>query len=182
MLEVKRVVIYGLVNSATDHRDYAVLGEWVFDLYERQISPTHRVEKTTYHDPKTGRFVKAPKIDAKGRWHDPKTGRFIKTGKVVTTTQYVSVITGQFVKAPLTGPKPSGGIPGDDQIVADVLEIIEDETGHRLYRTPGMRESGQDRVSIGIQHLSDEELKRTYTYAEFLRELRHRAHNEWGNR
>jgi len=161
-VEVKRVVIYGIVNAA-DHRDYATIGEWSMDLYERPVLPTIQAQLTQRRSKKTGRFLKGKRY-------------------ATSRTQYRDPGTGRFVKAPLTGPKPTGGIPDDDTIVADVLRIIEDETGHRLYRTPGMRESGQDRVSIGIQHLSDEELKRTYTYAEFLRELRHRAHNEWVNR
>ena len=159
MVEVKRVVIYGLVN-ASDHRDYAVIGEWSFDLYERTILPTRRVELVQRRSKRTGRFVKGgKKVYARAQYRDPTTGRF--------------------VKAPLTGPKPSG-IPDDDTIVADVLNVIEDETGHRMFRTPSQREAGEDRVSIGIQHIED--LKRTYTYAEFLRELRHRAHNEWSYR
>jgi hypothetical protein len=160
--DVKRVVVYGLVNSDRDHRDYAIIGEWQFDLYERTVLPA----------------VQAPL-----QLRRTKKGRFAKRSraKQETRTQYRDPISGRFVKAPLTGPKPSG-IPDDDTIVADVLDIIENETGHRLFRTPGQKESGSDRVSIGIQHLDADQLKNTYTYAEFLRALRSRAEAEWRNR
>ena len=158
MVDAKRVVIYGLANTTRDHRDYAVIGEYSFDLYARELFP-RKLAPVKVRRTKKGRFSKRGK------------------GKTSVQAQYRDPITGRFVKAPTFHPKP---IPDDDTIVADVLRIVEDETGQRMYRTPSQREAGQDRVSIGIQH--DVEVKRTYTYDEFLSEFRHRVKNDWGNR
>lgn len=66
-LEVKRIVIYGVVHGKRDHHDYATIGEWTFDLYDRDHPPvvegtikTPSGVRTVYRDPSTGRFARAP--------------------------------------------------------------------------------------------------------------------------
>lgn len=183
MLEAKRVVIYGLVNSRSDHGDYAILGEWVFDLYDRPIfstaePPAFKVQYRTAR----GRFAAGPTHrDRSGRYRYA-SGRFAAgpTHEIHVPVPAREKATGRYGAKPIR--LAATPIPDDDQIVADTLRIIEDETGHGMYRTPSQREAGQDRVSIGIQHLDDSALKRTYNYDEYLREIRHRTHNEWSNR
>lgn len=161
MPEVKRVVVYGIVHSVRDHRDYAEIGEWSFDLYDRTVLPR----------------IEAPIVIRR-----TKKGRYAKRGKKQVRTQYRDPKTGRFVKPPTFTPHPVTGIPDDDAIVADVLRIVEQGTGHRLYRTPSQQEAGLDRVKIGTQKIALADIKGTYTYDEFLKELRRRVDSEWRNR
>lgn len=185
MLEVKRVVVYGLVNSTRDHRDYALIGEWEFDLYNRVVlsvsePPAYRVQHRYVSGSRAGQFAPGPTHqDKAGHWR-ASTGQFASgpTREIHVTVPFREKVTGRYAEQKPVRLIPTP-IPDDDTIVADVFRIVEQETGHRMYRTPGQREHDLDRVSIGIQHLDDSELKRTYTYDEFLKELRHRVHNEW---
>lgn len=161
-LSAKRVVIYGIAHTQRDHRDYAEFGEWSFTLYDRLI---------------------VPRIEAPITIRRTKKGRYSKRGRSRTVrVQYRDPTTGRFVKPPTFSPVPHVGIPDDDTIVSDVLRIVSEETGQRLYRTPSQQEHGKDRVSIGVQQIGPDEVKSTYTYDEFLKELRRRVENEWRNR
>ncbi len=187
-IEVKRVVVYGLVNAVGDHRDYCVLGEWSFDLYNREIfsvsvPPAFRVQYRYTGGTRAGQFAPGPTHqDSAGRWRLAR-GQFASgpTKEIHVPIPFREKPTGRYAEQKPIRLVPTP-IPDDDTIVADVLQVVEDETGHRMFRTPSQREAGQDRVNIGIQHLPTSEISKTYTYDEFLRELRHRAHNEWSNR
>lgn len=209
MPDVTRVVIYGIVNALGDHHDYATVGEWPFLLYDRPIysvrqPPAYRVQYRYVTGPRKGAFAPGPTHPVGVSINRLSNGRFAKgaKGTIMDVVIQHRFADGRFapgatrevhvpipVREQATGRyarhKPirlaSTPIPDDDAIIADVLRIVEGETGYRLYRTPSQIEGGLDRVSIGIQKISEQDfdVAKTYNYDEFKRELHRRVANEW---
>lgn len=168
MVAVKRVVVYGLVNARGDHRDYAIIGEWEFLLWEGKVEQVlvRRGPKFRYE------------------YRSKRTGRFARKGSRGAVRVRVPIparerVTGRYAKPRMRTRVRSLGLPSDDDIVAETFRVIEEVTGLRMYRTPHQVESGLDRVTIGTQKIKLADVKKTYSFKEYLAELRHRVENSW---
>lgn len=171
MVAVKRVVVYGLVNEHSDHRSYAILGEWEWLLWEGKVDqvlvrrgPKYRYE---YRSKRTGRFAR-------------KGARGAQRVRVAVPARERA--TGRYAKPRMRTRVRSLGLPADDDIVAETFRVIEEVTGLRMFRTPHQAESGLDRVTIGTQKIKVADIRKTYSFKEYLAELRHRVENTWRSR
>lgn len=169
MVDAKSVVIYGVVVTGSNHHeDYLLIGEWEFLLVATVKVPVPEpIYQVQYRSVRTGRYVSRRSRAKKVEVRVPVR----RTGK-----------TGRFE---IGVPGPTFGIlPSDDVIIADTKSIVEEVTGHRMFRTAGQAEAGHHNVDIGIQHLTLEQYlgTTTYTYEQYLAEVRKRVQNEgrWG--
>ena len=166
MVDAKSVVIYGVVVTGRDHhRDYVLLGEWEFLLVEKIalpiVPPTYKVQ---YRSVRTGRYV----------------SKRSRAKKVEVRVPVRRGAGGKYEPGPVSPEFAFGALPSDDTIIADTKSIVEDELGASMYRTSGQREAGRHNVQIGIQHMTREQYLGTvtYTYAQYLAEVRKRVENE----
>lgn len=166
MVDAKSVVIYGVVVTGSNHHtDYILLGDWEFLLVEKVAIPVKPPEfRKQYRSVRTGKFV----------------SRRSRAKKVEVLVPIRRSAKGTYESGPVSPEFAFGVLPSDATIIADTKAIVEEVTGARMYRTAGQAEAGQHNVDIGVQHLTMEQYlgTMTYTYQQYLAEVRKRVENE----